>query len=152
MYQLMWIVWIWLGTRQKIRTRKHSSNGALYVLLKILFHFCPSFFSIFLLSLFSGILWLFLFISLIFFSLRSTKEVTTENMSLNKWKSWPVENSEIMLKIDIKLVSMTRGSYDQFLAKIKFSEPSKTGMSGSEFFVWSILIYGTSKSEFVCEN
>ena len=46
-------------------------------------------------------------------------------MSLNKWKPWPVENSEDMLKIDKKLVTMKIGSYDQFLAKIKFSEPDK---------------------------
>ena len=46
-------------------------------------------------------------------------------MSLNKWKVWPVENSEDMLKIDKKLVTTKIGSYDQFLAKIKFSEPDK---------------------------
>jgi len=38
--------------KAEISTRKHSSNGALYVLLKILFHFCPSLFFIFGLSLF----------------------------------------------------------------------------------------------------
>ena len=58
-------------------------------------------------------------------SLRSTKEVTTENMSLNKSKAWPVENSEVMLKIDKKLVTTKRGSCDQFLAKIKFSKPGE---------------------------
>ena len=46
-------------------------------------------------------------------------------MSLNKWKVWPVENSEDELKIDKKLVTMKIGSYDLFLAKIKFSEPDK---------------------------
>ena len=46
-------------------------------------------------------------------------------MSLNKWKAWPVEISEDMLKIDKKLVTMKRGSCDQFLAKIKISEPDK---------------------------
>ena len=35
-------------------------------------------------------------------------------MSLNKWKPWPVENSEDMLKIDKNLVTMKRGSRDQF--------------------------------------
>ena len=55
-----------------------------------------------------------------FSSLRSTKEVTAENMSLNKWKAWPMENSEDMLKIDKKLVTRKRGSRDQFLAKIIF--------------------------------
>ena len=36
-----------------------------------------------------------------------------------------MENSEDVLKIDKKLVTMKIGSYDQFLAKIKFSEPGK---------------------------
>ena len=48
-------------------------------------------------------------------------------MSLNKWKAWPVENSEDVLKIDKKLVTMKRWSCDHFLAKIKFSRPGKTG-------------------------
>ena len=39
-------------------------------------------------------------------------------MSLNKWKAWPVENLEDMLKIDKKLVTTKNESYDQFLAKI----------------------------------
>ena len=60
-----------------------------------------------------------------FSSLRSTKEVTIENMSLNKLKVWPVENLEDMLKINKKFETMKIGSYDQFLVKIKFFEPSK---------------------------
>ena len=35
--------------------------------------------------------------------------------------------SEDMLKIDKKLVTTKRGSCDQFLAKIKFSEPNEAG-------------------------
>ena len=46
-------------------------------------------------------------------------------MSLNEWTAWPMENSEDMLKIDKKLVTTKRESCDQFLAKIKFSEPGK---------------------------
>ena len=46
-------------------------------------------------------------------------------MSLTKWKAWPVENLENMLKIEQKLVAMKRGSCDKFLAKIKFSKPAK---------------------------
>ena len=46
-------------------------------------------------------------------------------MSLNKWKAWPVENSEDMLKIDKKLMTTKMGSCDQFFAKIKFSKPDK---------------------------
>ena len=44
-------------------------------------------------------------------------------MSLNKWKAWPMENLEDVLKIDKKLVATKRGSCDQFLAKIKFPNP-----------------------------
>ena len=40
-------------------------------------------------------------------------------------KGVPVENSEDMLKIDKKLVTMKIGSCDQFLAKIKFSKLGK---------------------------
>ena len=40
-------------------------------------------------------------------------------MSLNKWKAWPVENLEDVLKIDKELMPIERGSCDQFLAKIK---------------------------------
>ena len=54
------------------------------------------------------------------------KEVTTENMSLYNWKAWPVENLADMLKIDKKLVTTKRGSYDQFLAKIRISKPIET--------------------------
>ena len=38
-----------------------------------------------------------------------------------------MENSEDVLKIDKKLVTMRRGSCDQFLAKIKFSDPMMLG-------------------------
>ena len=46
-------------------------------------------------------------------------------MSLNKWKASPVENSEDMLKIDKKLMTPKTGFCDQFLVKIKFSNPGK---------------------------
>ena len=48
-------------------------------------------------------------------------------MSLNKWKVWHVEISEDVLKIDKKLVTTKRGSYDQFLTKLKFFDPNKEG-------------------------
>ena len=73
-------------------------------------------------------------------------------MSLNKWKTWHVEISEDVLKIDKKLVTTKRWSCDQFLAKIKKFEPDKSGDERIQKNLWSILIYGTSKSEFVCEN
>ena len=46
-------------------------------------------------------------------------------MSLNKWKAWPVENLEDMLKINKKLVTTKRGSCDKFFAKIKIFKPGK---------------------------
>ena len=36
-----------------------------------------------------------------------------------------MENSKIELKIDKKLVTTKKGSWDQFLAKIKFSNPGR---------------------------
>ena len=46
-------------------------------------------------------------------------------MSLNKWKAWPVENSEDVVKIEKKLMTTKSGSCDQLLAKIKFSIPDE---------------------------
>ena len=46
-------------------------------------------------------------------------------ISLNKWKAWPVENSEDVLKIDKKPMTTKRGSCDKFFAKIKISEPDE---------------------------
>ena len=57
-------------------------------------------------------------------------------MSLNKWKAWPVKNSEIVLKIDKKLVTTKRESCDQFLTKIKFSEPYKVG----DKWIWNFFL------------
>ena len=48
-------------------------------------------------------------------------------MSLNKLKVWPMEISEDVLKNNKKLVTTERGSCDQFLTKLKFSDPNKTG-------------------------
>ena len=89
-----------------------------------LFHFCSSLFCLVLVyRYFLGFFEFFLLFLWYFSSLRTIKEVTTENMRLNKWKPWPVENSEDVLKIDKKLLTRKRGSRDQFLAKIKFFEP-----------------------------
>ena len=41
-------------------------------------------------------------------------------ISLNKWKAWPVENLEDVLKFDKKIVTTKIGSCDLFLVKIKF--------------------------------
>ena len=48
-------------------------------------------------------------------------------MSSNKCKTWPVENSENLLKIDTNLVTTKRGSCDHFLTNLKISNPSKAG-------------------------
>jgi len=78
----------------------------------------------------------------IFSSLRTTKEVTTENMSLNKCKAWLVENSKDVLKIGKKLMTTKRGSRDQFLAKIKFSKSSCFTFAPLFFiYFWSINIF-----------
>ena len=50
-------------------------------------------------------------------------------MSLNKWKPWPVENSENMLKIDKKLVTKKIGSFDHFLAKFFFEHGKAENVS-----------------------
>ena len=46
-------------------------------------------------------------------------------MCLNKWKAWPMENLEDVLKINKKPMTTKSGSYDQFFAKIKISEPDE---------------------------
>ena len=46
-------------------------------------------------------------------------------MSLNKWKAWPVENLEDVLKFDKKIVTTKIGSCELFLVKIKFFEHGK---------------------------
>ena len=62
----------------------------------------------------------------IFPSLRSIKEVTTEHMSLNKWKVWPMEISENLLKIDTNLVTTKKESCDHFLTNLKFPNHGNT--------------------------
>ena len=55
-------------------------------------------------------------------------------MSLNKSKAWPVENLEVMLKMEKKLVTTKRGSCDQFLTKIKIFEPDGAGDGQIQIF------------------
>ena len=67
-------------------------------------------------------------------------------MSLNKWKVWPVENSEDVLKIDKKLVTTKRWSCDQFSARIKFSKPNEARDERIQIFflinfdIWNVEI------------
>ena len=110
-------------------TRKHSSLWAsLCAPLDIVPLLPLSFFLFFGLSLFFWEISTFLFYFFdIFPLLRSTKAVTTENMSSNKCKTWPVEFSENWMKIDKNLVTTKRGSCNHFLANLKIPNPSKAG-------------------------
>ena len=87
----------------------------------------------------------------IFILLRRTHEVTTRNLSLNKWKTWPVEFFE-----DCKKYKKTLGGENSnFRGKFgdsKLSNPPLAEIYRSKNLFRSILIYGTSKSEFVCES
>ena len=95
----------------------------------------PLFFLFFGLSLFFWEILTFLFYFFdIFLLLRSTKEVTTKNMSLNRWKTWPVKNLENLLKIDTNLVTMKRGSCDHFLTNLKISNPDSVGDGQIQIF------------------
>ena len=90
--------------------------------------FAPLFFLFFGLSLFFWEISTFLFYFFDIFSLlRSTKEVTTENMSSNKCKTWPMKFLENLLKIDKNLVTTKRWSCDHFLTNLKFSNPKTMG-------------------------
>ena len=59
---------------------------------------------------------------------------------------WPVEILEDVLKIDKKRVTTKRGSYDQFLTKIKISDPDKSGDGWIQNFflinfdIWNVKI------------
>ena len=67
-------------------------------------------------------------------------------MSLNKWKTWPVEFSEDVLEIDKDLVTTKRGSCDNFLTKIKISDPNKVRDGWIQIFflidfdIWNVEI------------
>ena len=115
-------------------TRKHSSLWAsLCAPLDIVPLLPLSFFLFFGLSLFFWEISTFLFYFFdIFPLLRSTKSVTTENMSSNKCKTWPVEFSENLLKIDKNLVTMKRESCDHFLTNLKILNPNNMGMDRSK--------------------
>ena len=92
--------------------------------------FAPLFFLYFwAVVVFLGNFTFFFFFFDIFPSPRSTKEVTTENMSLNKWKAWPVENSEDMLKFDKKIVTKKIGSCDLFFGQNKFFQTRQRWIS-----------------------
>ena len=146
MYQVIWIVEIWLGTR---RSSAHANTAqiALSMCSSRYFPLLPLFFLCFWLSLF---FWDSLIFSFYFFyifpSLRSTKQVTIENMSLNKWKTWPVEISEDVLKNDKKLVTTKRWSCDQFFTKIKIFDSKKTRDGWIQIFflidfdIWNVEI------------
>ena len=132
---------------KKLVTTKRGSFDQFLAKIKFFKPSCFTFAPLFFVYFWSiNIFWDSLTFSFYFFdifsSLRSTKEVTTENMSLNKWKAWHVENSKDVLKIGKKLVTTKRGSRDQFLAKIKFFEPGCFTFAPLFFiYFWSINIF-----------
>ena len=142
-YQVIRTSRIWLGTKRK----SAHINSTQMVLSMCSSRYCSTFATHFFLYfraiiVFLGFFDFFFLFFWYFSSLRCIKEVTTENIRLNKWKAWPMENSEDVLKIDKKLMTTKRGSCDQFLAKIKFSE-SGCFTFAPLFFVyfWSINIF-----------
>ena len=48
-------------------------------------------------------------------------------MSLNKWKTWPVEFLENWIKMDKNLVTTKRWSCDHFLTNLKISNTNNVG-------------------------
>ena len=146
MYQVIWKAEIWLETRRK----SAHANTAQMALSMSSSRYCSTFAPLSSLFLccrcFLGFFDSFFLFFDIFSSLRSTKEVTTENMSLNKWKAWPVENSEDMIKIDKMLVTTKRESCDHFLTNLKFLNPDKAGDGRIQknflidFDIWNIEI------------
>ena len=94
---------------------------------------------------------LFIFFD-IFLLLRSTQEVTTGNLSVNKWKTWPVEFFEDCEKYEKKTLGGENSNFRGEFGDPIIVEPAVGGIDRSKIFFWSILIYGTSKLEFVCES
>ena len=87
MYQVMWTTGIWLGTRRKSAHASTAELRSLCAPLDLL-PLLPLFFLYFWAVV--VFLWFFDFFILFFWyflSLRSTKEVSTKNMSINKWKA-----------------------------------------------------------------
>ena len=101
--------------------------------LTLVFSMCSSKYCSSLAPLFFSIFWavvVFWEISTFFYIfplLRSTKEVTTENISSNKCKTWPVEFSENLIKIDKNHVTTKRGSCDHILTNLKYLNLGKAG-------------------------
>jgi len=93
------------------------------------------------------ILFIFFDISLL---LRSTTKVTTENLSLNKWKTWSVEFYEDCKKCEKTLGGENSNSRGKFRYS-KIVEPAYNRDRQIQKFFWSILIYEMSKLFFLCE-
>ena len=75
-----------------------------------------------------------LFFVLFFSELNSTQKVTTENLSWNKCKTWPVENSQILLKIQEKLAASESLTSGLFLGNLNSPNPARRGKSDAKFF------------------
>jgi len=146
MYQVMWTTEIWLGTRWK---SAHASTAQMALSMcssRYCSTFAPHFFLYFwAVVVFLGFFKFSFYFFDIFSSLRSTKEVPIENMRLNKWKVWPVEYSEDVLKIDKKLVTTKIGSCDQFLKKnqIFWTQQSWISILSTRLSCWPIHVPST---------
>ena len=144
MYQVMWTVEIWLGIRQK----SAHANTAQIALSVCSSRYCSTFAPLF--SLFLGyhcFLGFFDFFFLFFWyfcSLRSIKEVTIENIRLNKWKAWPEENSEGVLKIDKSLLPRKEDLMTSFLQnKIFLTRQSWISILSICLSCWPIHVLST---------
>ena len=83
---------------------------------------------------------------------RSTVGVTTENLTLNKWKTRPTEFFEDCEKCEKKLHEVKTQTLEMNFEVLKFLNPPMEGTDRSKKNFGSIFIYGTLKSEFVCES
>ena len=105
------------------------------------------FLSIFGLSIFLGILWLFPFISLIFFLHLGAQKSNNKKYELKQVKGVACGNFRKVFKIDKNLVTTKRGCCDHFLTKIKIFDPSKAGDGWIrnffliDFDIWNIKIW-----------
>jgi len=81
----------------------------------------------------------------IFLLLSSTQEVTIGNLSLNKWKTWPVEFFEDCKKYENKLYEVKTQIEEANLGNLNLSNPPMEGIDRSkkfliDFDIWNIKI------------
>ena len=144
MYQVMRIGGIWLETRRK----SAHTNITQMVLSMCSSRYCSTFAPLFSLFFVVVLFWDSLTFPFYFFdifcSLRSTKVVTSKNMSLNKWKTWPVENSEDVLKLTKSLWQRKEDLVTSFCQnKIFWTQRSWISISSTYLSCWPIHVPST---------